>query len=77
MTRSRCGALQASSWPRTPFRDESTILRFRRLLDLWGFTKVRYRGLEKNTARLFIAFTLANLYLLRRRSLPMQARCLP
>jgi IS5 family transposase len=43
---------------------------------LWGFTKVRYRGLAKNTARLFTAFALANLYLLRRRLLPSQARCL-
>jgi transposase, IS5 family len=34
---------------------------------LWGFTKVRYRGLAKNTARLFTMFALANLYLLRRR----------
>jgi transposase, IS5 family len=37
---------------------------------LWGFTKVRYRGLAKNTARLHTAFALANLYLLRRRLLP-------
>jgi IS5 family transposase len=37
---------------------------------LWGFTKVRYRGLAKNTARLYTAFALANLYLLRRRLLP-------
>jgi IS5 family transposase len=36
---------------------------------LWGFTKVRYRGLAKNTARLFTAFALANLYLLRRKLL--------
>lgn len=36
---------------------------------LWGFTKVRYRGLAKNTARLFTAFALANLYLVRRRLL--------
>jgi IS5 family transposase len=36
---------------------------------LWGFTKVRYRGLAKNTARLFAAFALANLYLARRRLL--------
>ena len=43
---------------------------------LWGFTKVRYRGLAKNTARLFTAFALANLYLLRRKLMPMQARCL-
>jgi IS5 family transposase len=32
---------------------------------LWGFTKVRYRGLAKNTARVFTSFALANLYLLR------------
>jgi transposase, IS5 family len=37
---------------------------------LWGFNKVRYRGLAKNTARLYTAFALANLYLLRRRLLP-------
>jgi len=36
---------------------------------LWGFTKVRYRGLAKNTARLFAVFALANLYLARRRLL--------
>ena len=36
---------------------------------LWGFTKVRYRGLAKNTARLFTAFALANLYMLRRKLL--------
>ena len=43
---------------------------------LWGFSKVRYRGLAKNTARLFSAFALANLYLLRRRLLPPQGQCL-
>jgi IS5 family transposase len=43
---------------------------------LWGFTKVRYRGLAKNTARLFTAFALANLYLLRRKLMPLQGRCL-
>jgi IS5 family transposase len=37
---------------------------------LWGFAKVRYRGLAKNTARLFTCFALANLYLLRRRLAP-------
>lgn len=42
---------------------------------LWGFAKVRYRGLAKNTARLFTAFALANLYLLRRRLLPAQGTC--
>lgn len=43
---------------------------------LWGFTKVRYRGLAKNTARLFTAFALANLYLLRRRLITPQGTCL-
>jgi IS5 family transposase len=42
---------------------------------LWGFTKVRYRGLAKNTARLHTAFALANLYLLRRRLLPPHWTC--
>jgi len=39
---------------------------------LWGFNKTRYRGLAKNTARLYSCFALANLYLLRRRLLPVQ-----
>ena len=43
---------------------------------LWGFTKVRYRGLAKNTARLFTAFALANLYMVRRRLMPPGERCL-
>ncbi len=42
---------------------------------LWGFAKVRYRGLAKNTARLLTAFALANLYLLRRRLLTPQGTC--
>ncbi|MBX3674586.1 MAG: IS5 family transposase [Burkholderiales bacterium] len=42
---------------------------------LWGFAKVRYRGLAKNTARVFAIFALANLYLARRRLLPQGARC--
>lgn len=36
----------------------------------WGFAKVRYRGLVKNTARVYALFALANLYLVRRRLLP-------
>jgi len=43
---------------------------------LWGYSKVRYRGLAKNTSRLLTAFALANLYMLRRRLLPLQAGCL-
>jgi IS5 family transposase len=42
---------------------------------LWGFAKVRYRGLTKNTARVFAVFALANLYLLRYRLLPAGAEC--
>ncbi len=42
---------------------------------LWGFSKVRYRGLAKNTVRLYTAFALANLYLLRRRLLPLRGTC--
>jgi IS5 family transposase len=34
---------------------------------LWGFTKVRYRGLEKNANRAFVALALANVYLARRK----------
>jgi IS5 family transposase len=33
----------------------------------WGFDKVRYRGLAKNTARAYAAFALANLYLIRQK----------
>jgi IS5 family transposase len=43
---------------------------------LWGFTKTRYRGLAKNTARAFTMFALANLYLLRYRLGARQATCL-
>lgn len=34
---------------------------------LWGFAKVRYRGLAKNATRSFVALGLANIYLARRR----------
>lgn len=37
---------------------------------LWGFTKVRYRGLWKNTTRVFALCALTNLYRLRHRLLP-------
>jgi IS5 family transposase len=42
---------------------------------LWGFEKVRYRGLAKNTARAYTAFALANLYLLRRKLLTQRPTC--
>lgn len=34
---------------------------------LWGFTKVRYRGIAKNATRAFVALGLANIYLARTR----------
>jgi IS5 family transposase len=37
---------------------------------LWGFRTVRYRGLRKNTARVYALFALANLYLLRKKLVP-------
>lgn len=43
---------------------------------LWGFSKVRYRGLAKNTARAYTLFALANLYLTRNRLGARQATCL-
>ena len=42
---------------------------------LWGFTKVRYRGLYKNTVRALTMFALSNLYLARRLLMPRQERC--
>ncbi len=36
---------------------------------LWGFTKVRYRGLAKNLTRAYAMFALANLYHVRRKLL--------
>jgi transposase, IS5 family len=47
---------------------------FRVIKQLWGFTKVRYRGLAKNLARAHTMFALANLYQLRRELLPAGAR---
>ena len=39
---------------------------FRIIKRLWGHATVRYRGLVKNTARLFRLFALANLYQMRK-----------
>jgi IS5 family transposase len=48
---------------------------FRVIKQLWGFAKVRYRGLAKNLARAHTMFALANLYQVRRQLLPAGARC--
>jgi transposase, IS5 family len=46
---------------------------FRVVKQLWGFHKVRYRGLAKNTSRVYAAFALANLYMVRRKLIPREA----
>ena len=48
---------------------------FRIVKRLWGFAKVRYRGLLKNMARAFASFALANLYLVRKYIVPRQQMC--
>ena len=48
---------------------------FRIVKQLWGFAKVRYRGLAKNLARAQTMFALANLYQVRGQLLPAGARC--
>ncbi len=48
---------------------------FRVVKQLWGFEKTRYRGIAKNLARAQTMFALANLYAVRHRLLPPQARC--
>ncbi|MFZ6731778.1 IS5 family transposase [Undibacterium sp. Ji42W] len=39
---------------------------------VFGFAKVRYRGLQKNAHRLFVTCALANLFMVRRRLMHMQ-----
>ena len=39
----------------------------------FGFTKVRYKGLAKNTAQLFTLFALSNLWMARRQLMGGQA----
>lgn len=46
---------------------------FRVLKLQFGYRKVRYRGLAKNTAQLQTLFALVNLWLARRRLLAMAA----
>lgn len=49
---------------------------FRIVKQLWGFAKVRYRGLVKNTTRVFATFAMANLYMIRERLMPQRETCL-
>jgi IS5 family transposase len=46
---------------------------FRILKRVFGFTKVRYRGLKKNHEWLLAAFALVNLYQHRKRPVPLGA----
>ena len=48
---------------------------FRVIKQLWGFQKTRYRGIAKNLARAQTMLALANLYAVRHRLLPPEARC--
>jgi IS5 family transposase len=36
----------------------------------FGYTKVRYRGLDKNTAQVLTLFALSNLWMTRRQLMP-------
>lgn len=40
---------------------------------LWGYRKVRYRGLTKNAAQVFALFALSNLYMNRKKLLALSA----
>ena len=40
---------------------------FRVIKRQFGFVKVRYRGLKKNTAQLFTLFALSNLWMVRKK----------
>ncbi len=58
------GALKAKN--RNKSRIRSRVERvFGVLKRLWGFAKVRLRGLAKNATRAFTALALANIYLSR------------
>ena len=45
---------------------------FRVIKRQFGFVKVRYRGLKKNTAQLFTLFALSNLWMVRGKLMPVQ-----
>ena len=50
---------------------------FRVLKRQFGYTKVRYRGLAKNTGQIVTLFALANLWLARKRLLPLLGELRP
>ena len=50
---------------------------FRVVKRQFGFVKVRYRGLAKNTGQIVTLFALANLWLARKRLLPLLSEVRP
>lgn len=50
---------------------------FRVVKRLWGFDRVRYRGIAKNLARAQTMFALANLYAVRHQLMPAEVECVP
>nr|WP_245580546.1 transposase [Azonexus hydrophilus] len=50
---------------------------FRVVQRQFGFVKVRYRGLAKNTGQIVTLFALANLWMARRRLLPLVGEVRP
>lgn len=50
---------------------------FRVIKRQFGFVKVRYRGLKKNTGQIVTLFALANLWLARKRLLPLVGKVRP
>jgi IS5 family transposase len=69
----------SEQWPRINRTRSRTRARcehpFHVVKRLWGFAKVRYRGLAKNLTRAYAMFALANLYSVRRKLLPQGATC--
>ncbi len=56
--------MRNSTKSRTRARVEHPFLVLKRV---WGFAKVRYRGLAKNANRTFTALAMVNLYIAARR----------
>jgi IS5 family transposase len=50
---------------------------FRVIKQQFGFTKVRYRGLKKNTGQIVTLFALSNLWMARRRLMPTTGEVRP
>ena len=60
------GDLTEAEWAATGLEE------YRVIKQQFGYAKVRYRGLAKNTARLTMIFALSNLWMARRQLLSSQ-----